>query len=71
MLLSTNYDKTVSAMIRYADPGHNAWLNMGAVDDSPGQGVAFDTVNMRNQPLTHQFELQGSNTFHFCLLYTF
>ncbi len=67
MLLSTNYNKTVSAMIRYADPGHNAWLNMGAVDDNPGQGVAFDTVNMRNQPLTHQFELQGSNTFHFAI----
>jgi hypothetical protein len=47
----------VSALLRYAPA--TATYNAAAVDDDPGGGTEFDTVNMRNQPLTHQVEMEN------------
>jgi len=57
----------VSAAIGYADAGHNTGFNLLANDDNPAQGVAFYTINMRNQAQTHQVELVGTNDFMFAL----
>lgn len=60
----------VSAAIGYADStNHNTGFNAAAVDDDPGQGVSFDTLNMRNQVQTHQVELVGTNAFRFSLVF--
>lgn len=59
----TNYATTVQAYIGYGGVG----LNTNAVDDNPGQGVNFHTLNMRNQAQTHQVELVGTNSFSFTL----
>ena len=67
VLENTNYETTVLATIGYADAGHNAGFNTGAVDDDPSKGVNFYTVNMRNQAQTHQVEMVGTNSFAFSL----
>ncbi len=59
--------KRVKAVVAYGDAGHTAGYNAAAVDDNPGAGVNFDTVNMRNQAMTHQVELVGTNSFTFAL----
>ncbi len=66
-LKNTNYETTVIATIGYADAGHNAGFNTGAVDDDPSKSVLFNTVNMRNQAQTHQVEMVGTNSFAFSL----
>jgi hypothetical protein len=66
-LANTNYHTAVLATIGYADAGHNSGYNADAVDDDPGGGIEFDTVNMRNQAQTHQVELVGTNSFSFSL----
>jgi hypothetical protein len=64
----TNYATTVQSFIGYADAAnHGVGFNEGAVDDNPGQGPVFGTVNMRNQAQTHQVELVGTNAFAFSL----
>jgi hypothetical protein len=57
----------VLATIGYADAGHNAGFNTGAVDDDLSKGVSFYTINMRNQAQTHQVEMVGTNSFAFSL----
>ncbi|MCE9613314.1 MAG: hypothetical protein K8T26_03505 [Lentisphaerae bacterium] len=69
-LASTNFGKTVVARVGYADAGHSAGLTTNAVDDSPGQGVAFDTVNLRNQAQTEQVEVYGTGALSFSLGFT-
>ncbi len=64
-LVNTNYHTRTTAGIGYADAGHNATINIGAVDDDPGKGVVFHTLNMRNQAQTHQVEVYGTNAFSF------
>jgi hypothetical protein len=66
-LANTNYRTTVEAFIGASDAGHNAGINTAAVDDNPGEGVEFYTLNMRNQAQTHQVELVGTNSFSFAL----
>ncbi|MFH0908942.1 MAG: alpha-amylase family glycosyl hydrolase [bacterium] len=66
-LANTNYEETVVATVGFSDAGHNAGINMTAVDDDASKGVSFYTVNMRNQAQTHQVELVGTNTFSFSL----
>lgn len=63
---NTNYAKTVVASIGYGDAGHTAALS-SAVDDDPGTGVSFDSVNMRNQAQTQQAEVSGAGDFAFSL----
>ncbi len=63
----TNYATTVTAWLGYGDAGHAAGYIDSAVDDNPGSGVSFYTLNMRNQAQTHQVELVGTNTFTFAL----
>jgi len=60
-------DVTVAAMLAYAGGPYNTIFNFGAVDDDPGQGVEFFSVNMRNQAQTHQVEVFGTNEFSFAL----
>jgi hypothetical protein len=51
------------------DPG-TARFNASAVDDDPGSGTEWDTVNMRNQAFTQQVEFEnidGQSTFGFSL----
>ncbi|HQQ03660.1 MAG TPA: alpha-amylase family glycosyl hydrolase [Kiritimatiellia bacterium] len=68
MTLANNGDGvTISARIGYSDTGHTAAFNSSAVDDSPGGGVEFNTVNMRNQVQTHQVEIYGTGAFSFSL----
>jgi glycosidase len=67
MVANTNFHTTVRAGVGYADAGHSAVLNAGAVDDDPGKGVTFHTVNMRNQAQTQQIEVYGTNAFAFAL----
>ena len=62
-----NTNGAVSASIGYADGAHGASYVAGAVDDDPGKGVDFFTLNMRNQAQTHQVEVSGSGTFSFAL----
>jgi len=64
---NTNFHTSVSAGIGYADAGHNATVNAGAVDDDPGKGVTFHTVKMRNQAQMQQVEVYGTNSFSFAL----
>lgn len=66
-LANTNYVVTVTARIGYAGDGNTAGLNDSAVDDNPGAGIDFYTLNMRNQPQTHQVEMVGTNAFAFTL----
>jgi glycosidase len=66
-LTDANYEVTVEASVGYADGGHTAGFNPAAVDDNPGAGIEFDTVNMRNQAQTHQVEIVGTNSFSFSL----
>ena len=64
---NTNRHSSAVAGVGYADAGHNASLNAGAVDDDPSHGVLFHTVNMRNQAQTQQVEIYGTNAFAFAL----
>jgi hypothetical protein len=67
-LANTGYVDTVTAYVGYRDAGHNAGFNLAARDDNPGAGVTNRSVRMRNQALTHQVELLGTNdTFSFSL----
>jgi len=66
-LANTNYSTTVLGSIGYAGAGNNAGVNATAVDDNPGGGVSFYTLNMRNQAQTHQVEMVGTNDFTFSL----
>jgi hypothetical protein len=66
-LSNTNYIDTVVNTIGYVGSGNNAGVNLTAVDDNPGNGVSFYTINMRNQAQTHQVETVGTNTFTFAL----
>jgi len=60
-------DVSVAAMVAYGVDANQAGFNATAVDDDPGQGVNFSTINMRNQAQTHQVELVGTNDFRFAL----
>lgn len=66
-LANTSYTFTVEARIGYADGVGVAGVNTNAVDDEPGQGVTFFTLNRRNQAQTHQVEMVGTNSFSFTL----
>ena len=66
-LENTNYYVTVMGRIGYGDAGHNAQVNFAAIDDDPGQGLEYDTLNMRNQAQTHQVEVLGNGDFAFSL----
>lgn len=53
-----------------ADDGiHTAVVNEDAVDDNPGLGVTFETVNMRNLAQTEQVEVYGTGSFTFSLTF--
>lgn len=66
-LNNTNYVVSVQTRVGYRDGSHTAGYNPGAVDDNPGEGIEFYTLNMRNQAHTHQVELVGTNSFTFSL----
>jgi glycosidase len=66
-LANTNYETTVMVYVGYSDAGHNAAYVAEAVDDNPGLGFTYYTLNMRNQAQTHQVEISGSGTFAFSL----
>ena len=52
----------VRAFIRTGGGSYSgAVYNAAAVDDNPGTGITFSTLNMRNQAQTHQIELNGSS----------
>lgn len=53
-LANTSYTFSVQAEIGYGDAGHNATAITNAVDDNPGQGITYYTINMRNQAQTNQ-----------------
>jgi hypothetical protein len=65
-LANTGYADTVRAFVRYGAP-YNVRFNTNAVDDEPGAGYDFGTVQQRNLAQTHQVELVGSNSFAFAL----
>lgn len=55
--------KLVRAYVRTGGSTYSgAIYNASAVDDNPGTGINFSTLNMRNQAQTHQIELDGSST---------
>ena len=55
--------KLVRAYVRTGGSTYSgASYNASAVDDNPGTGINFSTLNMRNQAQTHQIELDGSST---------
>jgi hypothetical protein len=66
-LANTSYVETVQAVVGYGDAGHDTSFNLAAVDDNPGAGVNFYTLNMRNQAQTHQVEVFGTESFSFSL----
>jgi len=57
----------VRAYIRTGGTFAGATHVTSAVDDNPGQGITFDTLNMRNQAQTHQIEIAGGNGMTFAL----
>ena len=64
ILLTNSAAEPVTAIVRY-NPTSSAY-NESAVDDSPGLGVEWQTVSMRNQAFTQQVELEnvtGQTTF--------
>ncbi|MBX7211499.1 MAG: hypothetical protein K1X78_24550 [Verrucomicrobiaceae bacterium] len=60
--LTTGADGIVRA---YVEPLASTTWNSGAIDDDPGLGVTFDTINMRNQAQTQQIELSGTTGMTF------
>ena len=53
--LTNAYLEPVTVAVEYSPT--TVLYNASAVDDDPGAGVEWDTVNMRNQALTQQVEL--------------
>ncbi len=57
--LTNSAVEPVTAAVLYNDT--NAAYTDSAVDDDPGAGTTFDTINMRNQAFTQQVELENLN----------
>ncbi len=60
-------ETAVTAAVGAGDGSHTAALNEDAVDDNPGLGIAFHTLNMRNLPQAEQVEVYGTGNFTFAL----
>lgn len=59
MFLENSHAEPVATTLRYSPAA--AAVNDAAVDDNPGGGSEWDTLNMRNQALTQQVELENIN----------
>jgi len=60
----------VAAVIGAADGVHTAQIKEDAVDDNPGEGIEFETVNMRNLAQVDQVEIYGAGSFSFSISFS-
>ena len=69
-IVNTGSRNSVSAAIGAGDGVHTALVKTDAVDDNPGEGIDFDTINMRNLAQVEQVEVYGTGSFSFSLAFS-
>jgi hypothetical protein len=69
-IATTGAASAVSVAVGANDGVHTAVIKEDAVDDNPGEGIEFYTVNMRNQAQVDQVEVYGTGNFSFSLAFS-